>query len=237
MLQRARIASSFLVLGLLGGVGCGPMEEPPAPQEKDEGRTVTAMSTTALSWSDFGKTTVKYEAECVTGAYDHTCEFCGTNSLYSAEYALSECTSNSDTGHFCQTCDREIREKVAYAELPDGDVILAEVEHNVAGSEIIEFRLNSGSSVTWWKQVALVGGGDDWRVWNQDGGSWCNWPNASTNNCDTNSQWADIVTAPGTRFIFSKAKLFGVHTEMYSLGGLGDHLTGGDRVTFRWIRD
>ncbi|NRD64117.1 hypothetical protein HRD49_20395 [Corallococcus exiguus] len=35
----------------------------------------------------------------------------------------------------------------------------------------------------------------------------------------------------------SKAKLFGIHTEMYSLGGLGDHLTGGDRVTFRWIRD
>ncbi|NRD44146.1 hypothetical protein [Corallococcus exiguus] len=249
MLQRARLASSFLVLGLLGGVGCGPAaEEMPvpeaAPQEQapvapsqDEGRTVTAMATTALSWNDFGKTTVQYVAECVTGPYTHSCYFCGTNPLYSGEYSVSGCTSPSDIQNSCITCDREIREKVAYAELPDGDVILAEVEHNVAGPDVIEFRLNSGSNVTWWKQVALVGGGDDWRVWNHNGSSWCNWPNASTNNCDTNSQWTTIVQASGTRFIFSKAKLFGIHTEMYSLGGLGDHLTGGDRVTFRWIRD
>ncbi|WP_158616261.1 MULTISPECIES: hypothetical protein [Corallococcus] len=51
--------------------------------------------------------------------------------------------------------------------------------------------------MTWWKQVTLVGGGDN----------------------------------------FSKARLFGVHTDMYTLGNLGDPLTGGDRVTFRWIHD
>ena len=249
MLQRTWFASSFLVLGLLGGVGCGPATEDvsvpeAAPQEQapvapsqDEDRKVTAMATTAISWSDFGKTTVQYVAECVTGAYNHSCYFCGTNSLYSTDYSLSGCTSLGDIEHQCLTCDREIRQKVVYAQLPDGDVILAEIEHNVAGPEVIEFRLNSGSNVSWWKQVTLVGGGDNWRVWNQDGSSWCNWPNASTNNCDTNSQWTDIVRDPGSRFVFSKAKLFGIHTDMYTLGNLGDHLTGGDRVTFRWIHD
>ncbi|RKH65753.1 hypothetical protein D7W81_16415 [Corallococcus aberystwythensis] len=233
----------------MGGVGCGPaLEETPvpeaAPQEQapvapseDEDRAVTAMSTTAIAWNDFGKTTVQYVAECVTGAYYHSCFFCGTNSLYSAEYSLSDCTSIGDIQNSCLTCDREVHAKTVYAELPDGDVILAEIDHNIVASDVIEFRLQSGSDVTWWKEVNLVGGGDNWRVWNQDGSSWCNWPNPSTNNCDTNSQWTHIVQDPSSRFIFSKAKWFGIHTEMYSLGGLGDHLTGGDRVTFRWIRD
>lgn len=249
MRQHTRLASSFLILGLLGGVGCGPaleetsvpeaapQEQAPVAPSQDEGREVTAMSTTGISWNDFGKTTVQYVAECVTGPYNHTCFFCGTNTLYSAEYFQSGCTSINDIEHTCITCDREVRQKVVYAELPDGDVILAEIEHNVTSPEVIEFRLNSASDVTWWKQVNIVGGGESWNVWNHNGSSWCDWPNPSTSNCDTNSQWTDIVRDPGTRFIFSKAKFLGIHTEMYSLGNLGDHLVGGDRVTFRWIRD
>ncbi|MGE6763740.1 hypothetical protein ACQKGO_37360 [Corallococcus interemptor] len=45
------------------------------------------------------------------------------------------------------------------------------------------------------------------------------------------------VTLVGGGESFGKARLFGIHTDRYTLGNLGEHLTGDDRVTFRWIHD
>jgi hypothetical protein len=241
------LVSTVLGLGLVGGTACGPQEEvvdpvpevsQPTPQEETEERVVTAMATTTITWADFSKTTTAYEARCVTGAYNHTCYFCATNSLYSAEYSFSGCTSPSDLQHMCTTCDRQVFPVTKRVALPDGDLIDVTIEHNVAGSDVVEFRLESGSNVTWWKQVAIVGGGEYWRVWNEGGNSWCDWPSPTTSGCNINSQWTSIVTSPGTRFVFSKAKgIFATHTDMYNLYNLSEQLTGGDRVTFRWVKD
>lgn len=47
-----------------------------------------------------------------------------------------------------------------------------------------------------------------------------------------------VVLASGSKFVFSKSKgIFGTHTNVYELSNLSSMLTGGDRVTFRWVRD
>lgn len=245
------LVSTVLGLTLAGAAGCGPQEEPlptaspeatlpsPAPQQEDEGGTVSAMATTTITWADFAKTKVTGVYSCITVSSPQSCSFCASSPAYSVEYSTSGCTAPYDIDHTCNTCVKawypNVTQRVA---LPDGDLIDVTIEHGVTAPDGVEFRLESGPNVTWWKQVGLVGGGDHWRVWNEGGNSWCNWPSSSTAGCNTNSQWANIVTSPGTYFVFSKAKgIFAVHTEMYKLYNLSEQLTGGDRVTFRWVQD
>ncbi|MBZ4397203.1 hypothetical protein [Myxococcus sp. AS-1-15] len=86
--------------------------------------------------------------------------------------------------------------------------------------------------------MTLLSSSQPWKVWNESGNSWCNWPSPSTAGCDTNSEWSSIVLDPSTCFLFSKSKgLFGTHTDVYELSNLSARLTGGDRVTFRWVQD
>lgn len=250
MQMRNWLVSTVLGFSLLGGAGCGPAtEEPPVPEtapeapaseqeQQPEERTVTAMAVQTITWADLDRKTPRYVAECTTGWYNHFCSFCASNSIYYSAYTNSGCTSPSDVQHMCFTCDRQIVTYYDSVELPDGDIIEYTIEHGVADPLVVEFKLESGPDVTWWKQVSIIGGGETWRVWNQDGHSWCDWPSPSTSNCNTNSQWTTIVTDPGTRFVFSKAKgIFATHTDMYTLYGLYERLSGGDRVTFRWTRD
>ncbi|WP_375754517.1 hypothetical protein [Corallococcus exercitus] len=245
------LVSTVLGLTLVGGAGCGPQEQPaptpapettqpqqPAPQQEDEGRTVSAMAATVITWEDFTRAHTTTSLTCISARYAHSCAFCASNNDYQLEYSNSSCTGPNDTFNSCITCDKVWLTDIQPIYLPDGDLINVIVEHNAASPDVVEFRLESGSAVTWWKQVGLVGGGDHWKVWNENGNSWCNWPSASTANCNTNSQWTSIVTDPGSYFVFSKAKgIFAVHTEMYRLYNLADRLSGGDRVTFRWTKD
>ncbi|MFP2908765.1 hypothetical protein ACLESD_27690 [Pyxidicoccus sp. 3LFB2] len=247
--------STVLGFSLVGGAGCAPAPEQEAPtpapspeltrpaptpeqEQQDEERTVTAMAVSNITWADMERTTTAYYPQCVTGVYAHTCSQCAYDPKYSQEYSMSGCTSPSDWQHMCYTCDKQYVPYQARVQLPDGDIINVTIEHGVTASDGVEFRLESGPNVTWWKQVTIIGGGETWRVWNQDGNSWCDWPYPSTNNCNTNSQWASIVADPSTRFVFSKAKgIFAVHEDKYVLFNLSERLTGGDRVTFRWVQD
>ncbi len=121
--------------------------------------------------------------------------------------------------------------------LPDGDLIDVRIEHGVVDGSAIDFRLLAGSGITWWKQIAASGGPDIWKVWTQDGGSWCNWPEVATPNCSTNSEWAGVLTSGAGQIVFSKAKMFGAQTDVYVLRDLASQLRGGDRVTFTWVKD
>jgi hypothetical protein len=210
------LVSTALGLGLLG-----------SPQ---------ALAATTITWADLSKETVTQQSGCVSDYYLHSCGFCEATPFHYRDAAnASGCNFNDyrdDLDDKCWTCDRASFPVSKRVPLPDGDLIDVTIEHGV------EFRLESASNVTWWKQVAIVGGGEYWSVWNENGNAWCNYPYASTAGCNTNSQWVHIVTAPGTRFVFSKSKgIFGVHTEMYNLYNLAERLSGGDRVTFRWVKD
>lgn len=255
MQMRNWLVSTVLGFSLVGGAGCAPAPEEelptpapsaevtrpePAPQQEqeDEERTVTAMAASTITWADMERTETRYTPMCISGYYQHFCSFCAADAIYSLEYMSSNCTSPSDISHMCYTCDKAILPYTARVELPDGDIIDVTIEHGATASDGVEFRLESGSGVSSWKQVSIIGGGETWRVWNEGGSSWCDWPSPVTNNCNTNSQWAFIVTSPGTRFMFSKAKgLFSTHQDVYNLYNLTDRLTGGDRVTFRWVQD
>src|SRR5205814_7469622 len=105
--------------------------------------------------------------------------------------------------------------------LQDQDLLNVTIEHNVAAPTTVEFVLEAGRYVTWWKAITLPTGNE---IWTQDA---------------TKRATASVITSqlgPGSSLEFKKAKLLGVHTGMYRLGSL-DQLQSGDRVTFRWIRD
>lgn len=248
MQMRNWLVSTVLGLGLVGGAGCGPLDDGqapeaapeairPEPSQEESGGNVSAMAATAISWADFSATEVVYRYGCATLAYAHSCTFCAADMfLYSAEYAASGC--NTNPGATCFTCDKAIFPFTERVELPDGDLIDVTIDHGIAASNVIEFRLQSASGISRWKQVTLSSSSQPWKVWNESGSSWCNWPSPSTSNCDTNSEWSSIVLASGSKFVFSKSKgLFGTHTDVYELSNLSSMLTGGDRVTFRWVQD
>ncbi|NVJ22266.1 MULTISPECIES: hypothetical protein [Myxococcus] len=249
MQMRKWLVSTVLGLGLVGGAGCGPLDDGqapgapteatrPEPSQEESGGNVSAMAATAISWSDFSATEVVYRYSCATTVYAHTCSFCASDGLYSGEYATSGCTSPGDFTHTCFTCDKALFPFTERVELPDGDLIDVTIDHSVAASDVVEFRLQSASGISRWKQVTLISSGQPWKVWNESGSSWCNWPSPSTSNCDTNSEWSSVMLASGTKFVFSKSKgIFGTHTDVYELSNLSSMLTGGDRVTFRWVQD
>lgn len=108
---------------------------------------------------------------------------------------------------------------------PDGDVIETTVEHGAVGADVVEFVLQLDGNVTWRKIVNMPDGeGSNWDIVAEGhGGS------------GSNSLWAHQVNN-GQRLTLSKAKFAGVMVPVYSLGGLQD-LAGGDRVTFRWVKD
>ncbi|AKF86065.1 hypothetical protein SAMN05443572_107344 [Myxococcus fulvus] len=246
MQMRNWLVSTVLGIGLVGGVGCGPLEDgqtpgvpaEPTQPEPSRGGSVSAMAATGISWADFSATQVNYVFSCATSVYAHSCAFCAADGLYASEYATSGCTSPGDITHTCFTCDKALFPMTERVELPDGDLIDVTIDHGVAASNVVEFRLQSASGISRWKQVTLLSSSQPWKVWNESGNSWCNWPSTSTANCDTNSEWSSIVLDPSTRFLFSKSKgLFGTHTDVYELSNLSARLTGGDRVTFRWVQD
>jgi hypothetical protein len=107
----------------------------------------------------------------------------------------------------------------------DGDLIEAIVEPNVVPSNTVDFVLEAAPHVTWWKALRVPDGeGSSWEIWTQD-----------DRKVDSVSLW-DHQVRNGQSLEFKKANNFGVHTGMYLLGGL-ERLTGGSRVTFKWVQD
>lgn len=107
----------------------------------------------------------------------------------------------------------------------DGDLIDAVIEPNAVPADTVEFVLETTPATRWWKALTVPDGlGSSWEIWAQD-----------EKHSDRVSLWADQVRN-GQSLEFKKAKSLGIHTGMYLLGGL-DRLTGGSRVTFRWVQD
>ncbi|QRN97494.1 hypothetical protein JRI60_52695 [Archangium violaceum] len=244
--MRNRIASAVLAAGLMAGVACGPSDTEPSRDSASSGAEtaleelapkqatdVFAQSTLpyTIVWDDFSRTGSGYNI-CSSYFY-RTCRDCYVYNQSS--YYQSLCPSPTDINPVgCRVCNYTYTDRVL---LPGGDLIDVSIEHNATAPDGIEFRLESAPNVKWWKQVALTGVVDYWTVWNQNGQSWCNWPDPQTAGCNTNSQWADVALNPGSRFVFSKTQSSGTREDTYVLHNLAERLTGGDRVTFRWVED
>lgn len=110
-------------------------------------------------------------------------------------------------------------------DLADGDVIEATITYDVVDPATVEFVLESGPRITWWKAIRVPDGeGNSWLIETQD-----------DKKSDSVSLWANQVHN-GQALIFHKAKAFGAKRIRYRLGDLSI-LPPGSSVTFRWIRD
>jgi hypothetical protein len=103
--------------------------------------------------------------------------------------------------------------------LSDGDLINVTIEHNVASSNAVDFVLESGPFINWWKAIALPDG--QW-IYTQDARK------RDTATVAISQLHGDLQ--------LGKAKFLGVHQGVYLLDSL-ERLQAGDRVTFSWLRD
>jgi hypothetical protein len=109
--------------------------------------------------------------------------------------------------------------------LPDGDHIQATITEHAVANDIVDFVLEAGPNVNWWKALRVPDGEDDsWLIHTED-----------DRRHDSVDLWAHQVHN-GQELIFHKAKEFGSHKVAYRLGDLG-RLAPGTRVTFTWLAD
>ena len=103
--------------------------------------------------------------------------------------------------------------------LSDGDLINVTIDHSVASGNAVDFVLEAGPLINWWKAILLPDG--QW-IWTQD---------ARTRDSATVA-----VSQLHGDLQLGKAKVLGLHQGVYLLGSL-EQLQAGDRVTFTWVRD
>ena len=99
------------------------------------------------------------------------------------------------------------------------------IAHGAVAADTVEFRLALGPNVGWKKVLNMPDGeGNSWDIVAE-----------GTNAEASNGLWASQIKN-GQFLTFSKAKFLGAMAPVLRLGDL-QHLRGGDRVTFRWVRD
>jgi hypothetical protein len=110
----------------------------------------------------------------------------------------------------------------------DNDTINYRIEKNAVSQDVVEFVLELGNGITWWKAINMPDGeGNDWDIECQD-----------NNRIASNGLWAGQVRN-GQCLTFKKAKFGGRHqsnAEGYKLCNL-EKLIPGTKVIFTWIRD
>ncbi|XP_013400866.1 uncharacterized protein LOC106166763 isoform X2 [Lingula anatina] len=112
--------------------------------------------------------------------------------------------------------------------MQDGDEILVEVLPGMCRSKHkLKIRFALGPHVTWWKGLVL-------RRKDQSG-----YRTIAELQDDQRPIEVEIdhVELYESDLLFSKAKLFGVHTDMYRLTDAEVVLKGGNQYNFTWIRD
>lgn len=211
--MKTKLSGMVMVLGMFGLIALSEASAEAAPAE--------------ISWADFSAT--QQECHLVCDRYEwvpyYECWTDGEQQQCDTRWEY-ECVSG-----YYSVCN-QVRKP-----LPAGDLIDVHIERGVIDPSGIEFRLVAGPGVTWWKKITASGGSDLWAVWLENSGPYCNWPQAETPNCDTNSEWASVLLTQAGWIMFSKAQTFGWRDNVYILRDLSSQLHGGDRVTFTWVKD
>jgi hypothetical protein len=107
----------------------------------------------------------------------------------------------------------------------DCDAIQFQVDYNVVASDQVEFDLDPGYQINWWKAiyVPVFGGG---------------WVALEIANGSSASQLVPLGALDATRSLeFAKAKFLGVHTGLGFTWNVIPALVGGARLTLTWNRD
>jgi len=126
----------------------------------------------------------------------------------------------------------------------DGDVISVKIENDVVRSDQLEIVFRSGLNVSWWKELAIAEATPDAKA-----------PYGTIHSFSTEGEEHGpknfilrLNVAERIMLVFSKAKTFGVHTEMYRFYPNLVRIPrdqwphdiskmGGARLTFVWEKD
>ena len=120
--------------------------------------------------------------------------------------------------------------------LSDGDDIIVSRKPNAVARDRVEFVLETGPRVTWWKGISLYkndernGRAVTYRLGHVQTQDDDRGPKTLTLRMDQ-LPWGVVLS-------FEKAKAFGAHTPMYGLELFEtDDDLAGQRITFRWEKD
>jgi hypothetical protein len=107
------------------------------------------------------------------------------------------------------------------------DIVDYRIDHAAVGADVVEFVLVIGPNSSGWDKSLFMpdGEGSEWEL-KATGGH---------GGQASNGLWAHQVHN-GQQLRFHKPKELGIWRQVLSLGGL-QHLAGGDRCTFTWLRD
>ncbi len=151
--------------------------------------------------------------------------------LRSAVFSTISAAMILSLGQLTQAADHAVH-TIKYADvgndMKDGDNISVVETKNVCSGDEIEIELKLGSDITWWKGAILFK-----KDKNND------YLSLVELQDDTKSKTARVScdVFSSRHFVLSKAKAFGVHTNMYFIEDAPQKMTGGNRYTFTWTKD
>ena len=112
--------------------------------------------------------------------------------------------------------------------MKDGDTIRIDVGENECPTDKIKLGLSLGHNITWWKGLLLFtpeGNNDYMRI------------------AELQDDQPPVVVEVEfdilrkRELVLSKAKAFGIHTNMYWIQDVATKMRGGNRYTFVWEKD
>ncbi len=118
---------------------------------------------------------------------------------------------------------------VGYTMVHTGDTIHSTVT-NLANPSAVELHLFAASNVTWWKSVRVVD-----AAGNNVFGSSTLWTQDGVGDDSPLGLHLNSFKGKGFKIVFSQAKTFGAHTDMFQLNL--DDIKPGQRVDFTWLQD
>lgn len=117
------------------------------------------------------------------------------------------------------------------------DDVPFKVEYDVVSADQVTFALKPGTNVTWWKSVK-VPNRDLEYLEDQGYVEGFGYSEIEVENGRSSEKPISMSDIDNSRPIrFSKAKIFGVHTELGYTWNILPYLPGGSRVTFTWEKD
>ena len=112
--------------------------------------------------------------------------------------------------------------------MEDGDSVRIDIGLNECPTDEVKIGLTLGHSITWWKGVLLftpAGNNDYMRV-----------AELQDNQPPVVVELEHAILTK-RELVLSKAKAFGVHTNMYWIQDAATKMEGGNRYTFVWEKD
>jgi hypothetical protein len=113
--------------------------------------------------------------------------------------------------------------------MKDGDNIQLAIAENKCDTDKVQLGFALGKNVSWWKGLILFNRKDNntYQVLAEQAGD----------ECQPVIVEIDKSILSEKDLVLSKAKTFGIHTNMYCIKDAATSMQGGNKYSFTWIKD